>query len=389
MLGSSAAIAVAACTACGCHRRAVDEVRADAPSRSVSAAASPAATATPTTATGAQPPAVGESIVHVVDVGTGLAVFVEGTDFTLLYDGGSNDDLRDDRTNRLTAYLRAVRPGLRRIDHVVLSHAHRDHVELLADVLHEYSVGEVWEPGVLEKVCAYRRFVQAIAAQPSTKYHVAAQPAGTQQVVFPKSSCRGPSELNVTYASKLLEGTQVNLGQTASMRFLHVDGTRRANINENTLVVRLLFGDTSLLLMGDAEAGKRDSADVHPLSASTEGALLARHEKELKSDVLVVGHHGSKTSTRRLFLDAVAPKLSIVSSGPHEYSGHTLPDAEVVALLAERGPVFRTDFDDKACASSPAKIGRDADGRPGGCDNIRITFRQGSQPRGEYWRGHD
>lgn len=346
--------------------------------------------ASPSLVSGASPrPARGVFVVHVVDVGTGLAVFIEGADFAMLYDGGSNDDLRDERSNRLTAYLRAARPELRALDHVVLSHAHRDHVEFLADVVNDYAVSEVWEPGVPAKPCAYQRFVHAIAAHPATKYHTAAQPPGTRQVDFPKTSCRLPPEVTLTFAATILEGTSVRLGEAASMTFLHVDHERRANINENSMVLRLSLGDKRVLLMGDAEAGKRDAPEAGPAPESVEGRLLARHATDLRSDVLVVGHHGSKTSTRRPFLDAVSPGLSVISGGPHPYDGHTLPDPEVVDLLTKRGRVMRTDLDDVACATSPAKIGRDADGRAGGCDNIRITLRAGEEVRGEYWRGHD
>jgi competence protein ComEC len=322
-------------------------------------------------------------------VGTGLAIFVEGPDFTLIYDGGSNDDLADERGNRLLAYLAAVRPDLRRIDHVLLSHAHRDHVELLPDVVDRYDIGAVWEPGVLAKVCAYQRFVHAVAAHPRVAYHTAAHQPGPQRVSFPRSSCRVPAEVDVTYAAAIAEGGTVRLGEGASMRFLHVDGERRENINENSLVVRLELGKRSVLLTGDAEAGKRDGADVAPLPLSVEGKLALRHAKDLASDVLVAAHHGSRTSTRRAFLDLVAPKLTLVSGGPHPYAGHTLPDAEVVDLLRSRGPVFRTDVDDAACAVNREKIGRDADGRPGGCDNVRVVFRGGEEPRGGYWRGRD
>ena len=58
--------------------------------------------------------------LHLIDVGTGLAVFVEGPGFTLLYDGGSNDDTARGTRNRLTAYLRHIRPSLTSIDHVIL-----------------------------------------------------------------------------------------------------------------------------------------------------------------------------------------------------------------------------------------------------------------------------
>lgn len=290
----------------------------------------------------------GNFVVHVIDVGTGLAVFVEGPDFTMIYDGGSNDDLRDERSNRLTAYLRAVRPDLR---NVLLSHAHRDHVELLPDVLNDYEVHDVWEPGVLAKVCAYQRFVHALSTHPHINYHTAAAGPGLRTFEFPKSSCQVPREVTVTYGTAIAEGNVVKLGLDASMKFLHVDREQHANLNENSLVVRLSLGDKSVLLMGDAEAGGRNSPEASPLPESTEGRVLARYAKELRSDVLVAGHHGSKTSTRRVFLDAVAPRLSVVSGGPHAYSGHTLPDREIVDLLAERGPVFRTDVDDTACMS--------------------------------------
>ncbi len=331
----------------------------------------------------------GTWVLHMVDVGTGLAIVVEGPDFTLIYDGGSNDDLADERANRLVSYLAAARPDLRRIDHVVLSHAHRDHVEFLPDVIDRWEVGAVWEPGVLAKVCAYQRFVHAIASHPRIAYHTAAHMAGPQRVSFPRSSCRVPKEVDLTYAAPIAEGAVVRLGDGATMRFLHVDGERRENLNENSLVVRLELGERSVLLPGDAEAGKRDAADVAPAPSSVEGKLVLRHAKELASDVLVAAHHGSRTSTRSAFLDVVAPKLTLVSGGPHPYASHTLPDPEVVELLRSRGPVFRTDVDDAACASSKAKIGRDADGRPGGCDNVRVTFRKGEAPRAEYFRGHD
>ena len=58
-------------------------------------------------------------------------------------------------------------------------------------------------------------------------------------------------------------------------------------------------------------------------------------------------------------------------AGPKTYSGVVLPDADVIAELEARGQLFRTDVDDAACAANAAKIGPDADGQPGGCDNVR------------------
>jgi beta-lactamase superfamily II metal-dependent hydrolase len=373
------ALLLGACSRCD----GPSDARARGERGASASATAPSATAPPATARG---PA--EVVAHVVDVGTGLAVFVEGGGFTMLYDGGSNDDLRDAHANRLVAYLRAVRPDLHAIDHVVLSHAHRDHVELLADVLDDYDVHDVWEPGALAKPCAYQRFVHAVAEHPSTRYHTA-QPGGTRAIELPESSCKVPRSFTLRYEPTIAEGQKVELGGGASMTFLHVDGARHENLNENSLVVRIAIGDRSLLLAGDAEGGKRAAPEEPPTPRSVEGLLLARHGAELRSDVLVVGHHGSKTSTRKAFLDAVAPSVSIVSSGPHAYDGHVLPDPEVLDELRRRGPVFRTDADDAACAVATAKIGRDADGRPGGCDNVRVTLRPGEQPLVAYFHGHD
>ena len=72
--------------------------------------------------------------VHVIDVGTGLAVFVEGPGFALLYDAGSQDDLHEGDENRVVAYIKAARPGLTRIDHLILSHPHKDHLQLMRTI---------------------------------------------------------------------------------------------------------------------------------------------------------------------------------------------------------------------------------------------------------------
>jgi len=126
--------------------------------------------------------------------------------------------------------------------------------------------------------------------------------------------------------------------------------------------------------MGDAEAGGRQSPSMLPAPTSIEGTLLACCTSDLAANVMVVGHHGSKTSSRKAFLDVVNATIFIVSSGPTKYGSVTLPDAEIINELQTRGQVFRTDINDQACATNPAKVGPDNDGRAGGCDNIRITI---------------
>jgi len=105
--------------------------------------------------------------------------------------------------------------------------------------------------------------------------------------------------------------------------------------------VRLDLGSHRVLLMGDAEAGGRNLPSTKPKASSIEGELLACCAADMKADALVVGHHGSKTSSRTAFLDAVAAHFFIVSAGPTKYATVVLPDDEVISELEGRGQVFR------------------------------------------------
>ena len=78
----------------------------------------------------------------------------------------------------------------------------------------------------------------------------------------------------------------------------------------------------------------------------------------------MVGHHGSRTSSRRAFLDAVGASVFVVSSGPQKYGSAVLPDAEVIAELEARGQLFRTDVDDAACGANAARSARTQTGSP-------------------------
>jgi hypothetical protein len=222
-------------------------------------------------------------------------------------------------------------------------------------------------------------------------YHTASEDIGTSTRAFEPKTCYGaalPAEtISLSNASRITTGSPVTLGAGATMTFLHADGGSHGSPNENSLVVRLDLGGTRILFMGDAEAGGRQLPTVAPSQQSIEGALLACCLADLASDVLIVGHHGSMTSSRRAFLDAVSPRFAIVSSGPTQYGTVVLPDAVVITELSSRAEVFRTDGNDAACRQNPAKIGPDADGKPGGCANIRVTIAAGGTPTFQIWGG--
>ncbi len=314
--------------------------------------------------------------IDAFDVGTGLSILVRGPDFALLYDGGSNDDRAQGRKNRLLAYLEetigpsgdaSCRPNAepdappapeRTIDHLVLSHPHRDHVSLLPDVLRCYAVRHVWDSGMAFDSAVYAAFGRAAREEPGVRLHQPPLDGSTQW--------QG--------AQPIREGDRFELGRGAAFTVLSARPGAR-DPNDASLVLRVDLGARSVLLPGDATAGERNDPSDAPSPRSVEGRLLAERSADVDVDVLVVGHHGSLTSSRSRFLEAVSPQWAIVSSGPFPYSKVVLPDAAVLSAVERAGArLLRTDHDDAACAKRSDKAGLDADDQPGGCDAVRLAI---------------
>lgn len=292
----------------------------------------------------------------MMDVGTGLALLLRGEDFTLLYDAGSNDDRKVGPSNRALAYLRlllgpsgaADRCGgdadvpERPLSHVVLSHPHRDHESLLPDVFACYAIDHYWDSGARADTAGHRALEGAVAAEPGLRRHTARA------------------------------GDLLHLGRLARARVLSARPSSR-DLNDTSVVLRVELGRASVLFMGDAPGGARRPPSAPPDPRSVESELLAGERPSLDADVLVVGHHGSSTSSRAAFLDAVSPRFALVSSGPFPYGKVELPDPEVIDALHARGVVVKeTKVDEEACRRSPRKVGVDEDGAPGGCNAVTL-----------------
>lgn len=153
----------------------------------------------------------------------------------------------------------------------------------------------------------------------------------------------------------------------------YADGTYYPNqCNDDSTVLRLDLGATSMLLIADAEAGPRDAVDA--AADELEGEFLTHRLADLDVDILQVAHHGSSTSSRQVFLDAVTPRYAILSAGPTlNNGGVSFPDSEVVdALLATGAELLRTDEHDNGCPKRD-RIGMD-DAAPGGCENYVLEI---------------
>jgi competence protein ComEC len=229
--------------------------------------------------------------VTVLDVGQGDAILIETPQgHSVLVDGGPNG------AALMQALGEALPSSERRIDLVVLTHGQDDHVAGLVEVLGRYEVAHVLEGRLGGETGAYRAWADAVAGEGAVRH--TATP-----------------------------GQRIELGD-AALEVLAPDGiVGDGDLNENSVVVRLVYGDVSFLLTGD-------------LAGDGEAALIDSGF-DLRATVLKVGHHGSNTSTTEAFLDAVVPAVAVVSSGEGNPFGHPAP---AMRLRLGEVPLFRTDL---------------------------------------------
>jgi competence protein ComEC len=243
-----------------------------------------------------------DGLLHltVLDIGQGDAILVEAPNGrTMLIDGGPDPELT----------LRRIGANLpffaRRIDLLVLSHPHQDHVAGFVDVLDRFRVGAVLHAGIPFANPAYDRLLTDAGR---TGVTVAAIRAGQAL------------DLGAGTAVRVLYPTQADAEAPLP----------EGDINNGSIVLRLEFGGFAALLTGDAEA---------PI----ESALASRGLLQAV-DVLKVGHHGSNSSTTPALMDTIRPSVAIISLGQGNEYGHPAP--ETLAVLASRPGVgvFRTDL---------------------------------------------
>ncbi|MEW6509476.1 MAG: DNA internalization-related competence protein ComEC/Rec2 [Bacteroidota bacterium] len=245
--------------------------------------------------------------VHVIDVGQGDAVLVEfpGGE-TMLVDAGPRTPAYDAGERTIVPYLKRL--GIHQVDVLVLTHPHGDHIGGASSLVRQITVRRIVECG--------RPFFSMLTAA----YRAAAAE-------------RGAEVSQVTQGTLLFDPKQVRVYVLGpGQQSIEPDSSRSiVNLNNTSIVIRLLYGGVSILLPGDAEA-------------EDEGELLARYETFLRSTMLKAAHHGSATSSTEPFLEAVAPDAVAVSVGAHNAFRH--PSPGVMDRLAARGcTVARTDID--------------------------------------------
>ena len=241
----------------------------------------------------------GEIMVYFFDVGQSDSILIISPEYNVLIDAGDNDCEED-----LEKYLDDL--GITTLHCVIATHPHEDHIGSMDMIFEEFAVNNLLMPNAevdtntFSETGDYTRMMAGVAAQGTT----------------------------VTY---------VTSGQTFSLGDLHFwflapNSTDYGDLNDWSLVTKVTYGSTSMILTGDAE--KRSEEEI----------LEKYSSSELDCDILKSGHHGSSSSSSEAFLNAIDAEIAIISCGTGNKYGH--PNQSTLDRYEAHGmTVYRTDLE--------------------------------------------
>lgn len=228
------------------------------------------------------------------DIGQGDSIFIETPgNYQILIDGGPANVILDKLGEEMDFWDR-------RIDLIILTHPEHDHIAGLIEVLKRYEVENIVWTGILKDTAEYKEWIRLIEDEDS---NIEIVQAG-QRIITPNLF------FQILYPLENLKGQDVK------------------NTNNTSIINRLVFNKISFLFLGDAYK-------------SVERKLV-NNGTYLDSDILKVGHHGSKTSTSKELLESTNPQIAVISAGKDNRYGH--PHEQVLEILNDYGiRVLRTD----------------------------------------------
>lgn len=223
--------------------------------------------------------------IYFFDVGQADSILVIADEQTMLIDAGNNED-----GPLLVNYINGL--GIQKIDYLVGTHPHEDHIGGLDDIINSFEIGKIYMPDVTTTTSTFMSVLEAIS-------------------------------------NKGLSITKCEIGSTFGVgdgicTIMSVENEEKDNLNLNSIVIHMAYGDKTFLFTGDAE--KENEAGISWPDV----------------DVLKVAHHGSDTSSSQKFLTSIKPETAIISVGANNTYSH--PSKDVLNRLQELGTkVYRTD----------------------------------------------
>ncbi len=239
--------------------------------------------------------------VHYLNVGQADSILIQlPTNQTMLIDAGNNTD-----GDLVVNYLK--NQGITKIDFLIGTHPHEDHIGGLDNVINSFDIGKIYMPRATHTTQTYEDVLLAIRAK-------------DKKIIIAKAA------VNVLNESQL------------KAYFLSPAREDYNELNEWSAVLKLVYKQSSFLFTGDAEE-------------INEFEILASSSRLPTADVLKIAHHGSHSSTSEAFLKAVSPKFAVISVGQDNNYGH--PSPIVLNRLKEHNvQIFRTDLQGAIIATS-------------------------------------
>lgn len=237
--------------------------------------------------------------ITYLDVGQADSILIEENNEYMLIDAGNNED-----GPYLVNYFKSL--GIEKFEYVIGTHAHEDHIGGMDDIIKNFSIGTFYMPEVLTTTKTFEDILDVLEEK---------------QVAFNSPEI----DKSFTFADTTIET-------------LYIDNNSK-DLNDSSIVLRLKHVTNTFLFTGDA-------------STKVEKKLL---DKNIQSDVLKLGHHGSSYSTSKAFLDKVNPTYAIISVGENNTYKH--PQDEIIKRLENKNiKIYRTDESGSIVAESNGSI---------------------------------